>query len=89
MGFLLPQGSMYLWDNIVDFIASGYSAHKYFSIGNREDEDAPMNEREPSYLQVAETLFRYHWGTVVGGALILPYFYFVDLLLDFIFVSFG
>ena len=45
-----------------------------------------MNEREPSYLQVVEMLLRYHWGTVVGGALILPYFYFVDLLFDFIFV---
>jgi hypothetical protein len=45
-----------------------------------------MNQREPSYLQVVEMLLRYHWGTVVGGALILPYFYFVDLLFDFIFV---
>lgn len=71
---------------IVNFIVSGYSAHKYFSTGKRDDDDAPLNEREPHYLVVIEMLLRYHWGSVAGGSLLLGFFYFVDLLLDFIFV---
>lgn len=69
----------------VNFIASSYSAHKYFSSG-RGGEDSPLNEREPSYLLIIEMLFRYHWGSVLGGSLMLAFFYFIDLILNFIYV---
>jgi hypothetical protein len=80
---------MYSLPYAVNFIASGYSAHKYYSTAVRDDEDAPLNQREPSYLLIVEMLLRYHWGSVVGGSLLLGFFYFVDLLLDFIFVTFS
>lgn len=27
-------------------------------------------------------LFRYHWGSVVGGSLLLGFFYFIDLVVN-------
>jgi hypothetical protein len=32
-------------------------------------------------------LIKYHWGSVAGGSLLLWLFYFIDLFIDFFFVS--
>lgn len=59
----------------VNFIAGTHAVYWYYS-----------PEKEPSFIEAAELLLRYHWGSVVGGSLLQGFFYFVDLLLDFIFV---
>lgn len=60
----------------VNFIAGTHAVYWYFS-----------KEGEPSFLECTELLLRYHWGSVVGGSLLQGFFYFIDLILDFIFVT--
>jgi hypothetical protein len=59
----------------VNFIAGTHAVYWSFS-----------KDGEPSFLESTELLLRYHWGSVVGGSLLQGFFYFIDLILDFIFV---
>lgn len=74
---MLLVGFQLLWTASIikesfNFIASSHAANWYF-------------KGEASYLTQTMMLFRYHWGSVVGGSLLHALFYFVDLVIDFLF----
>lgn len=60
--------------NVVNFVVSGYSTQWYYL----KDNEAP------SYMTSIKLLLRYHWGSVMGGSLILGFFYFGDFLINFL-----
>eukprot|EP00178_Gracilaria_changii_P002020 TRINITY_DN12990_c0_g1_i2.p1 TRINITY_DN12990_c0_g1~~TRINITY_DN12990_c0_g1_i2.p1 ORF type:complete len:109 (-),score=4.60 TRINITY_DN12990_c0_g1_i2:190-516(-) len=57
-----------------NFIVGSHSAYWYYS----HEENHGLWDR-------VKMLFKYHWGSVVGGSLLQGFFYFVDLTFDFFF----
>lgn len=66
-----------------NFVVSGHAARWYYSKADGDEEDSNKSENI-SYIEVVELLLKYHWGSVAGGSILLAFFYFVDLVADFI-----
>lgn len=71
VGHVVPQRSMYLDVKTVNFVVSGYATQWYYLHGKE------------SYLVSARLLLEYHWGSVLGGSIMLSLFYFTDFFLAF------
>ena len=61
-----------------NFCVSGYATNWYYY--GEGDKD------QLSLLKSFKILIKYHWGSVVGGSLVLALLYYVDLFFDFIYV---
>lgn len=63
-----------------NFCISGYATQWYYYYENQKDKIGLFN----SFL----LLIKYHWGSVVGGSLMLQLFYVPDLIGDYFWVFF-
>ena len=79
MGALFPQRSRYLSIYLANFCVSGVATQWYFY---RREKRQLIQVQKPFV-----NLFRFHWGSVLGCALLTATLYVFDYILDFILVS--
>jgi hypothetical protein len=78
MGALFPQRSRYLSIYLANFCVSGVATQWYFY---RREKRQLIQVQKPFV-----NLFRFHWGSVLGCALLTATLYVFDYILDFILV---
>lgn len=79
VGTLFPQRSRYLSIYLANFCVSGVATQWYFYRKN--------NREQIKVYKPFVNLVRFHWGSVLGCALLTATLYVFDYILDFILVS--